>query len=136
MQPLSSPKAKIEVHSRSSSSFFEQLKVGDPVQTSLEIINISEESQGMVVANVAVPSFMKLDVNQFEILKSKKAFDHYEISPDLSSYTIYWTSIKPYSSGDVKKFEVTLVKDFEAVASHQLISTAYLYYENEHKVYF
>ena len=110
--------------------------MGESVQTSVEIINISEEPQGMVVANIAVPSYIKLDVNQFEILKSKKAFDHYEISPDLSSYTIYWTSIKPYSTGEIKKFEVTLVKDFEAAESHQLISTAYLYYDNEHKVYF
>lgn len=90
----------------------------------------------MIVAIVAVPSNMKLDVNQFEILKSKKVFDHYEIQPDLSSYTIYWTSIKPYSTGDIKKFEITLVKEFEAVQIHKLISTAYLYYENEHKVYF
>lgn len=90
----------------------------------------------MVIAIIAVPSNMKLDVNQFEILKSKKAFDHYEISSDLSSFTIYWTSIKPHSTDDIKKFEITLVKDFEAVQIHKLISTAYLYYENEHKVYF
>jgi hypothetical protein len=91
----------------------------------------------MVVAIIAVPSFMKLDINQFEILKSKKAFDHYEISPDLSTYTIYWTSIKPYStSGDIKKFEIALVRAFHSTQLHKPISTAYLYYENEHKVYF
>ena len=50
---------------------------------------MSEEPQGMSVVIVRVPSYLKLDVNQFELLKNKGIFDHYEVAPDLSSYTIY-----------------------------------------------
>ncbi len=90
----------------------------------------------MLVAVIAVPSSMKLDINQFEMLKSKKAFDHFEIASDLSSYTLYWSSIKSYTTGDIKKAEITLVKDFECSQTYPIVSKAYLYYENEHKVYF
>jgi hypothetical protein len=50
----------------------------------------------MSVAISRVPSCLKLDVNQFELLKNKGVFNHYEVTPDLSSYTIYWTSMKPF----------------------------------------
>ena len=65
----------------------------------------------MVVAILSVPSCMRLEVNQLEILKEKKVIDSYEVSADLSSYTLYWTALK---GGQVHEATVTLVRDFES----------------------
>ena len=65
----------------------------------------------MVVAVVSVPSCYKLDVNQFELLKQKKAFNSYEIASDLTSYTLYWTEISYYSGpNDILETDITLVR--------------------------
>ncbi len=92
----------------------------------------------MAVVIISVPSCMKLDVNQFELLKNKGVFNSYEISSDLSQYTLYWTSIKAFDNitGEGrKKAEITLVRDYKAITCQRRASVAYLYYDNENKIW-
>ena len=92
----------------------------------------------MVVAIISVPSCMKLDVNQFELLKNKGAFDSYEISSDLSQYTLYWTSIKAFdeiTAEGRKSAEITLVREYKSDICQRRASVAYLYYDNENKIW-
>lgn len=130
-RPASAPEAKIEFHKRYSVEF-EKLEVGQVTTQEIEVINVSDEAQGMSVAIIRVPSCMRLDVNQFELIKNKGVVNHYEIAPDLSSYTLYWTSIKPYDGGEGerKSASITLVKEFASANCQDRASVAYLYYDN------
>jgi hypothetical protein len=135
-RPPSASKAKIEFHLRYLVPI-DSLELGQATTQEVELINVSEEPQGMSVAIISVPSCLKLDVNQFELLKIKGIFDHYEVAPDLSSYTIYWTSIKPYKGqeSERKTTSITLVRDFAGNRCQERASVAYLYYDNENKLY-
>ena len=135
-RPPSASEAKIEFHLRYLVPI-ESLEVGQGTTQELELINVSQEPQGMSVAIIRVPSCLKLDVNQFELLKNKGVFNHYEVAPDLSSYTVYWTSMKPFKGqeSERKSASITLVRDFAGERCQERASVAYLYYDNENKLY-
>ena len=135
-RPPSASEAKIEFHLRYLAPI-DSLDVGQATTQEVELINVSEEPQGMSVAIIRVPSCLKLDVNQFELLKNKGVFDHYEVAPDLSSYTIYWTSMKPFKGqeSERKGASITLFRDFAGDRCQERASVAYLYYDNENKLY-
>eukprot|EP00347_Sterkiella_histriomuscorum_P000042 403377406 len=140
--PASAPNPKIEFYLQLKEAASQGLTLGQStlstVTQHIEIINTSKEPQGMVVAIISVPSCLKLDVNQFELLKQKGKFDSYEISSDLSQYTLYWTSIKPHDINS-KKFnkeaDLTLVKQFDSENCQNRASVAYLYYDVENKIW-
>ncbi|CDW78538.1 a-macroglobulin complement component [Stylonychia lemnae] len=104
----------------------------------IQIINTQKDSLGMVVAIISVPSCMRLDFNQFELLKQKKRFDSFEISSDMSQYTLYWTGIKPFNhqTGEGKiELDILLVRQYQAIKCQQRASVAYLYYDIENKIW-
>ena len=64
----------------------------------------------MVTSILSVPSCLDIDMNQLEILKDRKDIDNFEISPDKTLITFYWTYLKENESKNVlinrvKKFE-------------------------------
>ena len=76
----------------------------------MTIKNLSGKAQGMVTSILSVPSCLDIDMNQIEILKDRNDIDNFEISPDKTLITFYWTYLKENESKNVlinrvKKFE-------------------------------
>lgn len=104
-----------------------KLNIGDVQQQEITINNLSGQAQGMVVAILSTSSCFEMNMNQLELLKDRGSFDNYEISPDKTLITLYWTYLK---EKEKKNVQLTFVKKFGGAKAicQRRASQAYLYY--------
>lgn len=89
----------------------------------------------MTVASLSTTACTDIDMNQLGLLKEKGSIDNYELSADKTTVTLYWTYLK---KGESKTVDLIFVKNFansSAGICQRRASQAYLYYQDEDKVW-
>ena len=92
--PPSAEDAPISFKLKSDKPLYQMFNVGDMQTQTLTIENLSGQSQGMLVAQVSIPSCLEVDFNQLELLKENSSINNFEVSSDKTLITLYWTYLK------------------------------------------
>jgi alpha-2-macroglobulin-like protein len=104
-----------------------QVKAGETVAMSAELVNRTDQGQPMTVAIVGLPAGLEPRADQLEELKRAGTADYYEINA--REIVFYWRSLAP-------KRRVVIQLDLIAAVPGKYVgpaSRAYLYYTPEHK---
>lgn len=80
--PPSVKDAPISFKLEQDKTLSQMFNVGDKQTQTITIENLSGNSQGMVVAQVSIPSCLEVDFNQLEILKESSTINNFEVSSD------------------------------------------------------
>ena len=122
--PPSSKKCTIGLSTTLASN---AIAVGETVQLTTKLENLSKEGQPMTIAVIGLPGGLSAQPWQLKELQEQKAFDFYEISD--SRVVFYYRQMKPNETR-----EITLDLKGEIAGTYEgAASSAYLYYTSEYK---
>ena len=86
----------------------------------------------MAVAIVSIPSCLSVELAQLELLKESGSIDNFEISADNTLITLYWTYLK---AGSTQEVTLARTRTFAGKVCKQRASQAYLYYDDDQRVW-
>jgi uncharacterized protein YjdB len=107
----------------------DKVKMGETVRLSTTVTNLTAKGQPMTMAVLGIPAGLSAQPWQLKELQEKGVFDFYEVIGN--TVACYYRQMKP---GEVRQIALDLKAEipgsFEAP-----VSSAYLYYTAEHKVW-
>ena len=82
----------------------------------------------MLISQISVPSCMTIEMNQLELLKESGSINNFEVSPDNTLITLYWTYL---NKDETKTVSLSRVRQFAGHRCLSRASKAYLYYDDD-----